>query len=161
MTHHLPQAKARKKLGIPEPVLEFKVKLAQRRAWTSKIFKTRGQLQRYLRCSRPDVKDIQDVYAFTNEKEFEILFCLWTCTDNCVAHEMYHAVAWWSKTKYGRDSFRSIVWQHDQHEWAAELLGDMVSQFWSQFTKAGFKRDQCWGWEKPKAQGFYLDRRIY
>lgn len=162
MTHHLPQAKARKKLGIPEPVLAFPIKPEPWRklAWTVKVFQTRGQMRHYLRFAFPEVPRVKDVYAFTDRNTYEVIFCLWTCTDNCVSHEMFHLVAAWAGEKL-LPSDDCLEWNHKTHERMAEAHGNLVSSFWEQFTKGGFQRDQCWGFEKPKAKGFYLDRRIY
>ncbi len=153
MTHHLPQAKALKKLGIPEPVLEFEISPEPWRKkpfrWTVKIFSTRGQMRRYLKFSRPDRKHDDD-YAFTDQKAMEIAFCLWTCSDNCVAHELFHSVVWWiSRTFHNHGSFGE--WDHRNHERAAEAMGNMVSQFWEKFSKKS-PRSACWGFGNLKAK---------
>ncbi len=162
MTHHLPQAKARKKLGIPEPVLEFLVKPEDWRklTWTVKVFRTRGQMCRYLCFAFPEIYRPKEVYAFTDRNTREVIFCLWTCTDNCVGHEMFHLVAAWAADKRLAPE-HCLEWDHRTHERMAEAHGNLVSSFWENFARAGFERKECWGCEKPKAKGFYLDRRIY
>lgn len=152
------RARARKQLGIPAPVLEFKIKMEpwvkNAMVWTVKIFKTRGQMRRYLKFTRPDWKHEED-WAFTDQKAHEVSFCLWTCTDNCVTHEAYHMAAFWAlwwagNAKVGRSLglARCIEWDTVSHERMAEAVGNIVSQFWKSFTDAGYPRSECHGWPK-------------
>jgi hypothetical protein len=154
MMPHMPTAKARELMKIPEPVMQFDItpdpSARQKLWWHVKVFKTRVQMRRYLRLSRPDwPKSVVDkIWAFTDEKNMEILFCLYTCTDNCVSHECLHAVNWWLPTAIGLNLRRALDWGTNEHEMAAEALGSMVSQFWKGFVEAGQKRTECWGFEK-------------
>ena len=145
-------ARARKQLGIPDPVLQFKIWPEDHKPffYTVKIFKTRWQMRRYLKFLRPRRK-VSDIYAFTANLEREIVFCLWTMTDNCIAHEVYHAVAWWAT---GRRFIRGqcMEWNSPVHERVAEAYGYMVSQIWRRFTEAGFDRVECWGFEDRRTE---------
>ena len=146
-------ARARKQLGIPEPVVSFKIWPETWRPsfyFTVKIFRTRGQMRRYLKFIRPERK-FEKTWAFTDQKSQEAIFCLWTCRDNTVAHETHHIVNWWAlKKRFIRA--RCIEWDSPTHERMAEAHGNMVSQFWSSFVKAGLKRSECWGMEKGETK---------
>ena len=138
-------ARARKQLGIPEPVCQFKIWPEKQRtfSFTVKIFKTRGQMRRYLKFIRPERK-FEKTWAFTDQTSQEAIFCLWTMTDSCVAHECYHIAAWWDlKKRFIRA--RCIEWGSTVHERMAEAVGGMTSQIWENYIKLGFHRTQCWG----------------
>ena len=146
-------ARARKQLKIPEPVLEFRVwpekKLASQ-AWNVAIFKTRGQMRRYLKFLRPG-RDFSGTWAFTDEKSRTMVFCLWTMSDNVITHECHHAIVWWINQQF-RCVGDCLLWDNEKHERAAEAHGNMVSAIWENFTRAGFKREQCWGFEPLDSQ---------
>ena len=145
--------RARRKLGIPEPVLEFQVwpeKKIRSQRWTVRIFKTRGQMRRYLKFIRPE-REFSKTYAFTDQLSMTMVFCLWTMTDNCVAHECHHAIVWWASQTFRRAE-NCLLWDSPEHERAAEAHGDMVSQIWDQFTAAGLNRTECWGFEKMRSK---------
>ena len=142
-------ARARKKLGIPEPVLAFKVWPEEEHRkffFTVKIFKTRGQMRRYLAFLRPDL-DHDDDWAFTDHRSLEMVFCLWAMGDGTVAHECFHAAAWWANRQF-RSLQRCLLWEDPQHERTAEVCCELVGQIWERFCKAGFPRKECHGWPK-------------
>ena len=140
--------RARKKLGVPEPVLEFKVwpeESHRKLCFTVKVFTTRGRMRRYLKFIRPDRKHDSD-YAFTDQRSLEMVFCLWTMTDACVAHECFHAAAWWANRQF-RSLHRCLLWYDPQHERLAEVCCGLVSQIWGKFSKL-FPHKECHGWPK-------------
>jgi hypothetical protein len=145
-------ARARKQLGIPEPVLQFKICPEDRKPffWTVKIFRTRGKMRRYLDFTRPDRNHATD-YAFTDQTALELVFCLYTMTDACVSHECWHATAWWINRQF-RCIADCLLWDNPKHERAAEACSSMVSQIWRRFTEGGFERDQCWGFENRRSK---------
>lgn len=146
--------RARKLLKIPEPVLEFQVYPEGRGGYrfTVKVFRTIGQMRKFLLYLRPGLKsiDICDVEAFTDQLSRSVLFSLYTCTDNCVAHEMFHATMWWAQQR-GWLAADVTGWDALVHERCAEAHGNMVSQFWRQFSKT-FPRQECWGFDKKKGK---------
>ena len=143
-------ARARKKLGIPEPILEFKVRMEpwdrKSMTWTVKIFSTDYRMERYLDFIRPDKHHHTEDYAFTDNLSQTVAFCLWTMTDNCVAHEAYHMAAWWALQKRFIRS-RCIEWNSRNHERMAEAVGNLTSQIWEHFAKQ-YPRTECHGWPK-------------
>jgi len=146
-------ARARKMLGIPDPVLKFTVYPERKiltQAWDVRIFKTRGQMRRYLKHMRPE-RDFSNTWAFTDQKSMTMVFCLWTMTDNVVSHEAHHAIVWWINQQF-RCRGGCLLWGTTAHERAAEAHGNLVSAIWQNFTRAGFKRTQCWGFERKRSK---------
>lgn len=155
---HMPANRARKMVGLPEPVLNFRIYPEKRTGAYLEvhIYKTSRDLQDVLKSWRPRMR--KEVYAFVWDewgprRYGRIYFYLESVTDNCVAHEIFHAVQLWADRYLRLDPGDIVGWNHRVHERVAEAHGNMVSDFWREFTDAGFKRTECWGFERTEKNG--------
>jgi hypothetical protein len=153
---HKPKAKAAKDLGLPIPVLQFKIyPQGRNKFFEIFVYKTWQDHAKVRRIIFPDALP-QSVWGFTAAWwQYHLgelcenslggsYFYLKACTDNIVAHEMFHCAMLWS---YQAHSVIALKWQSRCHEETAEAHGNLVSQFWKEFTKK-YKRVECWGFEE-------------
>jgi len=147
---HTPLGRAFRSLGLPEPLLSFRIYpygRAKRKYFDVDIFRTWHQLSRMHQHYWP-YKSEHAVWGFVSPDSYgpkigTVCFYQKTVTDNVVAHEIYHATMLLAQ-KMKPD--RVVGWESSTHEQLAEAHGSMVSEFWRKYTQAGYERTECWGW---------------
>lgn len=149
--------RAHKQLGIPEPVAEFRLYPEGKSGFwfLASVYATEHELTKAVQYwtgrrlkYRIWAHTQRQVEDYRNAGQIGVIYMSRrAATDNIVSHELFHATMWWLSHKTGMQKFEVVIWGHPVHERAAEAHGNMVSQFWNQYTQR-FPRSECWGWEQ-------------
>ena len=138
--------RARKQMGVPEPTAKIVLRPERSpgHAWRVYVFRTDEQMRRYISHIRPDKRgSVKDAWGFTDERTQTIALSLKSCTDNCLGHELLHLTCWYAR-QIGLRAKNCMTWGHPTHERIAEVLGDLLSQFWKKYSGL-MPRTNCWG----------------
>ena len=129
---------AMKTLKIPAPIAEFTISPEDDGfVFEVKIFKSPAAMRKYLRHIRPEYK-FGETWSFVDNKTNTLITNLYDCTDNTISHECHHLTSWFAYCKRLKPN-NCMEWGHKTHERLAEVHGNLVSQFWKEYTKGSKK----------------------